>query len=342
METELILSICITSYNRLSELERCLNSIDCVQVSEIEIVVSEDHSPLRNEIKELVDFFSTTSRYKIVFNSNKINQGYDRNLGVLITLSSAKYILFISDDDCFSKNELSRLIEFLKQNEINAGFLPYYVGTQTGKLARRYTKGSFRINSDIESAEKHIYDSILFSGLIFKREKATSYSAERFKNLNYFQVYLFLTILTNFGAEYIDIPAIVAVSDGENAYGIAESSGGNKLLADRSSIFSLPEFHKGLIKVLKIYDEENNSRIIDAFSKEYSLRLYGRLSDSRKISKKNLLAYWKAVKSLEIKISKISYIYFVVLYVFGSDFSDKMFAIPKAILTKLRSVESYE
>ena len=45
-----ILSIAITSYLRVSELDRCLRSIDTSFIDEIEVIVSEDCSKKKIEI----------------------------------------------------------------------------------------------------------------------------------------------------------------------------------------------------------------------------------------------------------------------------------------------------
>ncbi len=46
-----ILSIGITSYKRMNELVRCINSIGTKYVDDIEILVSEDHSPQSAQLK---------------------------------------------------------------------------------------------------------------------------------------------------------------------------------------------------------------------------------------------------------------------------------------------------
>ena len=107
--------------------------------------------------------------------------------------------------------------------------------------------------------------------MIFKREYIIGYDPSRFKNLLYFQVYLFASVLLKHGGQYINIPLVDCYGDGENGFGISESSIKNPLLANRDSIFSNLEYHKGLIQTIKIFDEDNGSNIIKAFSKVYSL-----------------------------------------------------------------------
>ena len=320
MNQQFCLSICITSYNRTNELKRCLESIDSKFISEVEIIVSEDKSPLRVEISKLVSDFAEASPYKVFFNSNETNLGYDNNLAILISLASAKYIMFMSDDDCFEIGMLDKVIAYTKSNDFGVAFVPYFVGEDLMKLSRKYNTGNLKIEKGEASAAKYLYDSILFSGLLFNRKLVMQYSAERFKNLNYYQVYLFLTLLYKEGGAYIDFPAVVCVGDGENAYGIAESSGGNKLLTNRNDVFSYPEFHKGLIRSIRYFDEDHGTNVIDSFEKEYSLRLYGRMSTARKSGRDQLKEYWKQVSSLEICLTLVAHIYYIRYSCLGVNF----------------------
>ena len=94
-----LVSVCITSYKRVRELERCLKSIDSKRTDTIEVVVSEDCSPQRKEIRKVVVDYAERSPYHVVFNTNEQNLGYDRNLKMLATLASGEYVLYLSDDD---------------------------------------------------------------------------------------------------------------------------------------------------------------------------------------------------------------------------------------------------
>ena len=65
----------------------------------------------------------------------------------------------------------------------------------TGKRDRIRGEKDFEIQAGEASAARYIYDAILFSGLIFRKEDVAGFDASRFKNHNYFQVYLFLEML---------------------------------------------------------------------------------------------------------------------------------------------------
>lgn len=334
-ENDIFLSICITSYNRVKELERCLHSIDA-EIGDIEIIVSEDKSPKREEIRAAVEKFAQSTEYKFTANFNEENLGYDRNLAKLISLASGKYILYSSDDDAFNKGTLCEVIKLLKEKD-PAYMLTAYSSGDEKALNRKYNN-DFHITGGMQSVSKHIYDGILFSGLIFKTElvKNLISDMDRFINTNYFQIYLLLKMLYHYDGYYGSIELINCIGDGENGYGTTELSKKDPLLADRTNIFSDIQFNKGLIKVIRIFDEEEGTNEIEHFQKEYSLRSYRGLSAARAEGRRTMKEYWKMLKSLDIKLCFPAGTYYRVLWLFGKKFSDFLFNIPRKILYSKR------
>ena len=140
----------------------------------------------------------------------------------------------------------------------------------------------------------------------------------------------------HYGGYYRAIELVNCISDGENGYGTTELSKKDPLLADRKNIFSNIRFNEGLIKVIKIFDFEENENVILDFSKEYSLRTYRGMSAARKVGKKELKKYWKMIHDIGIYIYMPAPIYYRLLLIFGSNFNDFVFDIPRKILFKIR------
>lgn len=321
-----ILSIGITSYKRLKELERCINSVQTKYADSIEIIVSEDCSPLSREIGELVNEMAKNCNYDLKFMPNERNLGYDGNLGAIIRKSRGLYVCLMSDDDAFYEGFLDILIPFLKKDE-NQGYGVIYapfIYESTNRLDRYRFNSNTIIEKGEDSAAKHIYDSILFSGLIFRREWVSEFDSSRFVNMNYFQVYMFLKMLLHKGGYYFSSPSVVCVGDGENAYGLSESSGGNPLLANRKSVISDLEFNKTLIKVIKIFDQEENTNVFKSFEKQYSLHSYSGLSIARKSGIAYFKQYWNKLNSLDVKLHPITKIYYWLLLLLGTNMSNKL------------------
>jgi len=318
----------------VAELYRCLKSIDTKHNNLIEVVISEDCSPKKDEIRNIVNHFISESNYFVRYNSNESNLGYDRNLGKLIELANGEYILFISDDDAFFENALDKIIDTLKVSCCDVAFSPF-VYDNTGIIDRKFNK-TMLISHGIKNVRRYLYCSILFSGLIFKRGRINGYSADKFKNLIYFQVYLFASVLYRGSGCYIDVPLVKCISDGENAFGVSDSSEKSPLLADRKSIYSNLEYNKGLIKVIKIFDEENRTNLINSFTTEYSLRTYGGMSKALKAGKYEFITYWNKLNLLGIELTWITKLYYWALKLMGYKICDFLFYIPKNILLGIR------
>lgn len=328
------LSICITSYNRVDELYRCLKSIDSVYKDNIEIIVSEDCSPKKVEIAQIVNRFMLESDYNLLYNTNIYNLGYDRNLGKLIELANGKYILFMSDDDTFNANVFDDYFDSIMTQQPPMAFSSFICNEN---LYRKYNK-SFHIYPNTKESQNHTYDSILFSGLTFKKELVQSINSERFLNSYYFQVYLFNTIINKYGANYINIPLVICHGDGVNGFGVSESSLKNENLANRKSVFSILEFNKALVKVLDICDNENGTNIKFFFSREYSIRTYPGLSRAKKMGKEIYKQYISMLYTLDIKFSNIVFCYRVMLFLFGANISDRLMHFPRIIKLKINSL----
>lgn len=335
---EPFLSICIPSYNRVNELFRCLKSVDVKDKNLIEIVVSEDCSPRRQEIAQVVNRFVAETGYHVVYNTNAQNLGFDRNFWKLIGLASGDYILFMTDDDTLCEGALDKVIDALRECDCAAAFSPYVVH-ETGRLEREFEK-TMLIPEGISSARKYLYCSILLSGLIVKRNRIGDYSAERFKDLIYSQVYLFASLLYKHGGCYVNVPLVECVGDGENAYGLNDASDKNELLSDRKSVYSNLEFNKGLVKIVRMFDDDNGTDLMSGFAREYSLRSYTGMYRARKAGKRELTGYWNRMKALDIEISIISRVYYVALRLLGCGISDAIFRIPRSLLLGIRRKSS--
>lgn len=328
-----LLTIGITSYNRVKELTRCIKSIQTKYVDDIEILISEDKSPLSDKIKERAEKLAAKSEYNIRFTSNEENLGYDMNLGAIIKKSLGDFIFFMSDDDIVSRNCLDDIIDFLREaHNIGVIYSPFrYAGSRRKDRVRG---GNHFIPAGEKSVKSLIYDSILFSGLIFKKSYVEEYDSSRFKNMNYFQVYLFMQMLLHYGGYYLAKTSVICVGDGENAYGISKSSGGNKILANRKSVKSNLEFNKTLIKVIRLFDEDEQTDVIDSFSKQYSLHAYSGLSIARTEGVKYYNEYWKILRKLDIDFSGVIYFYYIILLIFGKKISDFMLSGFRRVLKR--------
>lgn len=337
MNDKVLFSICITAYNRVNELQRLLKSVDSKKYEKnFEIIVSEDKSPKKEEIEKVVKAFAEESNYKVIFNTNENNLGYDRNLGKLKSLASGTYVIYMSDDDAFIPGCLDGYMDYLIKNDCAVCFQPF-IG-QTG-IRRKYNGNQHYLNTE-STAANHIYDSILFSGLTFKREYIADLDAEPFLNSYYFQVYMFMTVAYKYGLHYYDTPLVHCIMDGENAYGKSDSSIKNADLANRKSIYSNLEFNRGLVWVISRFDSENGTSCKTVFAKEYSIRALPGMCKARKAGRAEYKEYIYRLEGLDLKLVQPYGIYKFCIALFGAKLTEGIFNLPKRILVSHREKSS--
>ncbi|MBK9022404.1 MAG: glycosyltransferase [Saprospiraceae bacterium] len=81
---------------------------------ELEVVICEDKSPKRIEVREAVRLFKASSKLNIRYFENEQNLGYDKNLRELISKAEGEFVIFIGDDDAFGVGDWEILLISLK------------------------------------------------------------------------------------------------------------------------------------------------------------------------------------------------------------------------------------
>ncbi|MBN1213827.1 MAG: glycosyltransferase family 2 protein [Candidatus Lokiarchaeota archaeon] len=113
--TEIILSICIPTYNRSNILKETISHLIKCKRDDIEIVICDNASPDRTEIivKEFED-----SRIK--YYKNLLNYGVDMNILKCIERAKGEFIYFITDEDIINLDLIPWIINLIKtKKELN-------------------------------------------------------------------------------------------------------------------------------------------------------------------------------------------------------------------------------
>ncbi len=116
--SEILVSICIPTYNRAEILDKTLASLvleTSFLVGQIEICIS-DNASLDNT-EEVVQKYA--AKYKnIIYHRNQVNTGIiDDNFPIAGSLASGTFIKFLNDYAYFISGELDHLIQFIESNK---------------------------------------------------------------------------------------------------------------------------------------------------------------------------------------------------------------------------------
>lgn len=111
------LTICIPTYNRLMELQECLDSVIPQMNDSIEIFVSDNSTNDKTEdyINSIIGNYDNF-RYK----HNKENLGADGNFLQCLQMANGEYVMLLADDDKLKNDCVEHIINFIdKKNEVD-------------------------------------------------------------------------------------------------------------------------------------------------------------------------------------------------------------------------------
>ena len=313
----MLLSIVVLSYNRPTQIERILKNFIGFKDDRVQLIIKDDVSPRFSEIEKIVNDYNLNKLDTCVkLIKNQKNLGYDLNLLDSFWAVESDYIFLLSDDD-FIKTELfSELLNILSFKNHTFYFTPYY---RNGFL-NRYNISNY----NIENFVNVIYNSILFSGLIFERNSVIKMKLNKdfLANSLYTQVYI-SSLLIYQSKKFGEMPKNILYvgEDGENFFGKNQNATNHNLLADRTSIVADLNYQYFLIKVVKEISNKTDTKIETIFLREYKKRLLGYMLRSRGYGFKVHIKFMHCFIKSHVKTFYLHIIILYLLFLIPSKFA---------------------
>lgn len=114
-----MISIVIPTYNRVSSLKKCIESIIPQYYEGLEVIVTDDYST--DETKQYLQGLKEHSFIKIIYNKENRGVNFSRNRG--IEIATRKFILFLDSDDEMIPGSLQQIKETIAANPDTKQFL---------------------------------------------------------------------------------------------------------------------------------------------------------------------------------------------------------------------------
>lgn len=337
-EKERLVSICIPSYNRAEELYRLLKSIDCTS-EEIEIVICEDKSPKREEIKEAVQKYCNETAYDVNYVENSENCGYDKNLRECIKNARGKWIIYMGDDDMFVPGQLDTYIDFLKKHSEYGYVLRSYQAIHSNDDVEifRYFDDIKYFEPGYEAYVTLFRKSVFISGFTFRREYALENMTDRFDGTLLYQLYILAEICMKYKSAYYDKPFTQFIDGGIPFFG---NSDAEKHLYTPGTITvdNSVAFMKNFFVITEYMDKKYGLDSTSFVKRDLSKYSYPILSIQRKKGRKVFKEYSSRLKELGINCTAYYYIYYWALFLFGERFCDCCIRTIKKVLGKTPSL----
>jgi O-antigen biosynthesis alpha-1,3-abequosyltransferase len=124
IDTGILFSISIPTYNRASYLKRCLESLYVLNNADklpIEVSVYNNNSTDNTE-DVVMDYINRG--YNIRYSKNPELINGNLNIYQCYQKARGKYIVCLGDDDAFVEGSLQKIVDFLSANEIGVFYMP--------------------------------------------------------------------------------------------------------------------------------------------------------------------------------------------------------------------------
>jgi glycosyltransferase involved in cell wall biosynthesis len=329
------LSICIPSYNRPDELYRLLKSIDCRFNTDIQIVICEDKSPKRLEVRNKVEEYKTTSIYDVKYIENEINKGYDGNIRSVIEAADGEYIVLMGDDDLFISGKLDLLVSFLKgHSDIGYVLRSYRNNYINGDIEyyRYYDEHKFfepGYNAYVELYRK----SVFVSGFTFKRELVKNIQTDEFDGTLLYQLYIQAEICMNYPSAYFNEPLTEAYEGGDFYFGSSEAEK-ELYVPNKHTVKGEVHFISSFFKITKYMDAKYGIKSTEAILKDMSKYSFPMLALISENGRRDLTDYYRELEKMGFGCTRYFKFYYLAISFFGAKFCKNGIRMIKKILGK--------
>jgi glycosyltransferase involved in cell wall biosynthesis len=326
------LSVCIPAYNRPEVLTPLLDSVLSQDYENYEVVICEDKSPKRDEIRVVVKGYQETHPDRFIYYENENNLGFDANLRNLIEKSTGDYCFFMGNDDLICPGALKTVAFALERhNNIGVVLRSYaaFDGTPDNVVQTyRYFDRELFFPSGAQTIATFYRRSVVISGVVINRNAALRYSNDRFDGTLLYQLYLVANILAEMNGVFL--PEILALyrMGGTPDFGNSEKEKG-KFVPREQTPESSVRFMAGMLEIAAWVEKNRGVKIYYPILRDICNYSYPILSIQSRRPISVFVKYARDLAKLGLYRSGMFYIYFFSLLFLGSRRIDTLIILIK-------------
>ena len=321
------ISVCIPAYNRAGVLGELLDSILAQDFDDYEIVICEDMSPEREQIRLIASEYSERYPGRIRYIENPGNLGYDGNIRNMIEQARGDYCFFMGNDDLMCPGALAKVAGAVTAHPDTGVVLRSYAvfdGTPDNIVQTfRYFDRELFFPAGPETISTIYRRSVVIPGMVLHRESARKYATDRFDGTLLYQLYLVANILVERNAVYLPDILVLYRSGGTPDFGNAEAESG-KFVPNEQTPESSLHFIQGMLDIAAYVEKTRNVPIYKPVIKDignYSLPI---LSIQRGKPFFTFVKYCNGLARMGFWKNGMFYLYFILLTFLGASRLDKM------------------
>jgi glycosyltransferase involved in cell wall biosynthesis len=330
------LSICIPAYNRARYLSPLLDSVLSQNYQEIEIVISEDDSPEREQIAAVVGEYRQRGVDCIRYFSNKQTLGFDGNLRILFERATGDYCVMMGNDDLLCPGALHTIGTLLADHPEVAVAIRSYGWFYSDPTALDQVVHYFpdnRIFAPGESTAVTFFRRVgVLAGLVFRRSDAIAAASDRFDGSLYYQVYLAAELLLKGHGLYM-AETIAICRENKPDFGQSQSEKGKFQPGTYTSDARISMI-QALLEIASFMDEKHHGNIRQRVLKDLGNYSYYFLAYQASSPLSDFWRYYRTLGAMGFNGNGLFHLYFAGLALLGRANCERLI---KFLRTKLKS-----
>ncbi len=326
------LSVCIPAYNRSALLPELLDSILSQDFESYEIVICEDNSPQRKEIRGVANRYAAAHPGRIRYFENERNLGYDGNLRNLIAKSAGNYCFFMGNDDLMCPGALRIVASALERHKNIGVILRSYASfdetpDQLNQLFRYFDREMFFPAGPLTIATFY-RRSVVIPGLVLRRLEALRFATDLFDGTLLYQLYLVANILVEMNGVFL--PEILALyrNGGIPDFGNSDKEQG-KFVPEEQTPESSLHFMQGMLDIAAWVEESRKIPILAPIRRDISNYSYPVLAIQSRRPLPVFVKYSFGLARMGFWKSGMFFVYFLAILLLGAGRIEKLIRLIK-------------
>lgn len=194
-----LLSVCIPAYNRAALLPELLDSVAAQEFRDYEVVICEDCSPERDQIRAVVERYQAADPGRIRYFENAANLGYDGNFRELVRRARGAYCFIMGNDDVVAPGAFATVAAALGRapgvGVVLRSFAYFRTRPEEFYTIARYYPDELLLPPGPDAVVQFYRRCGIMSGLVIHRGGALALETDRFDGTLFYQLHLIANLL---------------------------------------------------------------------------------------------------------------------------------------------------
>lgn len=272
------LSVCIPAFNRAAELRELLDSIAAQAYPHYEVVICEDASPQRAQIREVVEHYQGVLPGRIRYFENAENLGYDANFRELIRRATGDYCFIMGNDDLVAPGAFVTVADAIARSPgvgvILRSFAYFRERPEEYYTIARYYPDELRFAPGPDTVVLFYRRAASMSGLVLHRGDALAAETDQFDGTLWYQMYLIATILMR--RPGLSVPEVLAYyrKGGRSEFGTSARERGRFTPGAAHDVAEAVRLMEGTLVIARAFDAQHDTNIYPRVRRDMAHHVY--------------------------------------------------------------------